>query len=114
MSVICEFRGVHQVSRLSINSALIAQTKRRLQVRTALANLGLGWFASESITKSFSWSPSLIETLSDLQFDHVEAFVDAYQRGLNGSQAAWAAKKYHGHHILPPSILSELDTQAAN
>ncbi|OAX36775.1 hypothetical protein K503DRAFT_743810 [Rhizopogon vinicolor AM-OR11-026] len=33
----------------------------------------------------------------------------AYNKGLNGSQAAWAAKKYRGHRVLPSSILAELD-----
>ncbi|OJA16043.1 hypothetical protein AZE42_13160 [Rhizopogon vesiculosus] len=28
-------------------------------------------------------------------------FMDAYHKGLNGSQAAWAAKKYRGHRVLP-------------
>ncbi|KAG1811337.1 hypothetical protein EV424DRAFT_1515609 [Suillus variegatus] len=36
-------------------------------------------------------------------------FMDAYHKGLNGSQAAWAAKKYRGHRVLPDSILTELD-----
>jgi hypothetical protein len=28
-------------------------------------------------------------------------FMDAYQKGLNGKQASWAVKKYHGHHGRP-------------
>ncbi|OAX33831.1 hypothetical protein K503DRAFT_836237 [Rhizopogon vinicolor AM-OR11-026] len=36
-------------------------------------------------------------------------FMDAYHKCLNGSQAAWAAKKYRGHRVLPSSILAELD-----
>ncbi|KAJ8595263.1 hypothetical protein M405DRAFT_728397, partial [Rhizopogon salebrosus TDB-379] len=36
-------------------------------------------------------------------------FMDAYQRGLNGVQAAWAIKKYRGHRVLPPSIMQEFD-----
>ncbi|KAJ7609122.1 hypothetical protein FB45DRAFT_762720 [Roridomyces roridus] len=36
-------------------------------------------------------------------------FVDAYSMGLNGRQAAWASRKYHGHRVLPMSILEELD-----
>jgi hypothetical protein len=35
-------------------------------------------------------------------------FLDAYQKGLNGKQAAWANRKYRGHHTLPDSILQEL------
>ncbi|EIN08526.1 hypothetical protein PUNSTDRAFT_114017 [Punctularia strigosozonata HHB-11173 SS5] len=37
-------------------------------------------------------------------------FMDAYRKGLNGKQAMWAAKKYHGHRVLPDSIMEELDT----
>jgi hypothetical protein len=29
-------------------------------------------------------------------------FISAYDKGLSGAQAAWANKKYHGHHTLPP------------
>jgi hypothetical protein len=36
-------------------------------------------------------------------------FIDAYRKGLNGRQAAWATKKYRGHHVLPNCILDELD-----
>jgi hypothetical protein len=36
-------------------------------------------------------------------------FIDAYQKGLNGVQAAWAIKKYRGHCVLPSSIMQEFD-----
>ncbi|KIK77126.1 hypothetical protein PAXRUDRAFT_167730, partial [Paxillus rubicundulus Ve08.2h10] len=36
-------------------------------------------------------------------------FIDAYQKGLDGKQAAWAARKYHGHRVLPETILHEFD-----
>ncbi|KAG1730206.1 hypothetical protein EDB19DRAFT_1641456 [Suillus lakei] len=29
-------------------------------------------------------------------------FIDAYHKGLNGRQAAWAAKKYRGHTVFFP------------
>jgi len=32
-------------------------------------------------------------------------FIDAYYKGLDGKQAAWASKKYHGHHLLPESLM---------
>jgi hypothetical protein len=35
-------------------------------------------------------------------------FMDAYDRGLNGMQAAWAARKYRGHRTLPLDIMEEL------
>ncbi|KAJ3810917.1 hypothetical protein F5876DRAFT_40738 [Lentinula aff. lateritia] len=38
-------------------------------------------------------------------------FMDAYARGLNGRQAAWAARKYKGHCVLPESIMNELFDQ---
>ena len=34
--------------------------------------------------------------------------MDAYSKGLNGRQAAWAAKKYRGHRVIPETILTEL------
>lgn len=39
-------------------------------------------------------------------------FMDAYQHGLNGKQAAWAAKKYHGHCVLLDTIMQELSTSS--
>lgn len=35
--------------------------------------------------------------------------MDAYRKGLTGKQAAWATKQYHGHRVLPNSILDELE-----
>lgn len=35
-------------------------------------------------------------------------FMDGYRRGLNGKQAAWASRKYHGHRVLPADIFDEL------
>ena len=35
-------------------------------------------------------------------------FMSAYNHGLNGKQAVWAAKKYKGHCVLPSKILEEL------
>ncbi|KZV63088.1 hypothetical protein PENSPDRAFT_678122 [Peniophora sp. CONT] len=32
-------------------------------------------------------------------------FADAYRHGLNGEQAAWAAKKYRGHRVLPNKFM---------
>ncbi|KAJ8579338.1 hypothetical protein M405DRAFT_897044 [Rhizopogon salebrosus TDB-379] len=37
-------------------------------------------------------------------------FIDAYEKGLNGRQAAWASKKYKGHRVLPESIMRDLDS----
>ena len=36
-------------------------------------------------------------------------FMDAYEQGLNGRQAAWAARKYRGHRVLPVSIMKDLE-----
>ena len=36
-------------------------------------------------------------------------FMDAYEQGLNGHQAAWAARKYRGHRVLPVSIMKDLE-----
>ncbi|KAG2030862.1 hypothetical protein BDR03DRAFT_936542 [Suillus americanus] len=35
-------------------------------------------------------------------------FMDAYHKGLNGKQAAFAMKKYCGHHTLPLSVFNDL------
>lgn len=36
-------------------------------------------------------------------------FMDAYRRGLNGRQAAWASKKYRGHRVLPDSLMVDME-----
>jgi len=35
--------------------------------------------------------------------------MDAYMKGLNGQQAAWAARKYKGHCVLPESLMDDLE-----
>jgi hypothetical protein len=37
--------------------------------------------------------------------------MDAYDCRLNGKQAAWAARKYWGHRVLPPDIFEELEKE---
>ena len=44
-------------------------------------------------------------------YTRAHRFMDAYRRGLSGKQAAWAAKKYHSHRVLPNDILAELDRE---
>jgi len=35
--------------------------------------------------------------------------MDAYRHGLDGSQAAWINRHYHGHRTFPHSLLEALD-----
>lgn len=37
--------------------------------------------------------------------------IDAYAQGVSGPIAAWANRKYHGHRILPPEILTQLKNE---
>ncbi|KIL55796.1 hypothetical protein M378DRAFT_90298, partial [Amanita muscaria Koide BX008] len=37
-------------------------------------------------------------------------FMDAYRRGLNARQAAWARKRYRGHRVLPNTIMEEIES----
>ena len=36
-------------------------------------------------------------------------FIDAYRKGLNGKQAAWAANKYRGHRMCPETLFRDLE-----
>ncbi|KAJ7347452.1 hypothetical protein DFH08DRAFT_699330, partial [Mycena albidolilacea] len=38
-----------------------------------------------------------------------DRFMDTYRKGLNGLQAAWAGKRYRGHHVLPKNIMALFD-----
>jgi hypothetical protein len=44
----------------------------------------------------------------DLPTVQHEAFIDAYRKGLDGPQAVWANRKYHGHRVLPNNIMETL------
>ena len=33
-------------------------------------------------------------------------FIAAYAQGLTGAEAAWVNRKYHGHQVLPPSMVA--------
>ena len=35
--------------------------------------------------------------------------MDAYRKGLDGRQAAWAGKKYRSHRLLPSSWRKDLE-----
>ncbi|KAG2055339.1 hypothetical protein BDR06DRAFT_981939 [Suillus hirtellus] len=41
-------------------------------------------------------------------------FMDVYHKGLNGKQAAWAMKCYHGPHVPPSAIMKELEDAQLN
>ncbi|KAF9035958.1 hypothetical protein BJ165DRAFT_1355066 [Panaeolus papilionaceus] len=41
--------------------------------------------------------------------ENVIRHTDAYRKGLNGAQAAYASKKYRGHRVLPMGILKECE-----
>lgn len=51
----------------------------------------------------------LIEICFNRYFVRTQRFMYAYRRGLSGKQAAWVSKKYHGHRVLPNSILDDLE-----
>ena len=38
-------------------------------------------------------------------------FADAYRKGLNGRQAAWAAKRYRSHRTIPPEAILDAPTE---
>ena len=40
-------------------------------------------------------------------------FVNVYDQGLSGAQAAWANRKYHSHRTLPPDIIKEVKLSLA-
>jgi len=35
--------------------------------------------------------------------------MDAYEKGLNGREAAWAASKYRGHRIIPETLMADME-----
>lgn len=65
----------------------------------------------DAMQRSGILTPIILEFLTN-SFDrfstHSLRFMDAYAKGLTGSQAAWASRKYRGHRVIPESILEEL------
>ena len=53
---------------------------------------------------------SLTHSFWSIRFANRSArFMDAYRKGLNGPQAIWANRKYHGHQVLPNNIMETLE-----
>jgi hypothetical protein len=44
----------------------------------------------------------------DRYANHSARFIHAYGEGLTGAQAAWANRKYHSHHTLPPDMIRDI------
>lgn len=44
--------------------------------------------------------------MADRFANRLACFISAYHQGLSGAQATWANKKYHGHRILPPEMIT--------
>lgn len=68
----------------------------------------------ESMRKYVSLSFYLIhQYLTDISRFSTRSsrFMDAYEKGLNGKLAAWAAKKYPGHRFIPEKFLADFDNQ---
>ena len=42
-------------------------------------------------------------------FTRTQHFMDAYHFGFTGKAATYVEKKYHGHRVLPESVLDELN-----
>jgi hypothetical protein len=52
----------------------------------------------------------MISALNPSRFSNrCDKFAFAYLHGLNRRQAAWAARKYKGHRVIPESILKEIE-----
>ncbi|KAE9403400.1 hypothetical protein BT96DRAFT_1080589 [Gymnopus androsaceus JB14] len=52
---------------------------------------------------------NMIASLDAIELITMRRFMDAYHRGLTGKQAAWAGKKYHGHRVLPESLMKDME-----
>jgi hypothetical protein len=49
---------------------------------------------------------------SSIRFANRSArFISAYAQGLDGTEAAWANKRYHSHRTLPPEMVADVKKQ---
>ncbi|KAG2030694.1 hypothetical protein BDR03DRAFT_936585 [Suillus americanus] len=66
--------------------------------------------SAAALEKNIVDSLDAVPMLTIQQFSIRSArFIDTYHKGLDGTQAAWVVKKYHGHRILPTSNMKEFD-----
>jgi hypothetical protein len=59
---------------------------------------------------SRNWHRSILSRYAN----RAARFISAYSQGLSGPEAVWANRKYHGHRILPPSMMAELKREFAD
>ncbi|KZV67560.1 hypothetical protein PENSPDRAFT_611238 [Peniophora sp. CONT] len=62
----------------------------------------------------------VVECLADVPLISIQRysnrsarFIDAYAKGLDGAEAIWANRKYHGHRTLPPDMISAVKKSVA-
>ncbi|KAH7904621.1 hypothetical protein BJ138DRAFT_1106667 [Hygrophoropsis aurantiaca] len=77
------------------------------------------WGYAKRLYRTKPWSSSeaaleknVIDSLEGVPLTSMRRsarFIDAYRKGLDGQQAAWAVKKYKGHRVIPENILKEFD-----
>jgi len=47
----------------------------------------------------------LAQSLSNRYANRCAQFIHVYASGLNGPEAAWANRRYHGHRTLPADMM---------
>jgi hypothetical protein len=63
--------------------------------------------SKDKLTSMFHRAQTKLKITRGRYYRKGVGFMDAYRKGLDGRQAAWAAKKYRGHRVVPPTILAE-------
>ncbi|KAF8226685.1 hypothetical protein L208DRAFT_1300624, partial [Tricholoma matsutake] len=105
----CRYRGypVHFFPKFHCETSFIEQCWGNAKQRYCLLPL-------TSKEEDLEWN--VIACLDDIPLISMRryvtrslCFMDAYRKGLNGKQAAWVAKKYCGHRMIPDSILQDLE-----
>lgn len=69
--------------------------------------VSMHWYVISSLSFVCPPSPTHYNSFANRSL----RFMDAYRKGLNGSQAAWANKKYCGHCVLPKSLMADMERE---
>ncbi|KIJ44951.1 hypothetical protein M422DRAFT_251574 [Sphaerobolus stellatus SS14] len=76
----------------------------------------LRYWSSPHTKNIMEMEANVLTSLADIPLQQIRRyagrsakFMDAYIKGLNGAQAAWAARKYHGHRVLPENVMAQFD-----
>jgi transposase len=104
----CELNFIEQCwGYAKLQYRMLPPTKKmRQKWRKMCGNALIVWIYSKCTSECVIYLNEGVLSETALRYANRAArFIDAYKHGLNGIQASWANRKFHGHRVLPKSII---------